>query len=538
MPGGRLAVIPRAAAEVRRRPWDALVFGLALAAVAYTVGYPFVVAHYPPITDLPFHGAHTSILRHYWDPAWHFEEQFTLHPIEVPYVSMYALGALLALVVPIVWATKLMAIAMLLALPAGLAVLAHGMRKTPLWGLLGLGMVWCGLTHWGFLNFMGAIGLYAMTVGFTLLAVDRPSRRHQVGLALSLLAVFFTHIYRFPFALLSVVGTAIIVYPATRRLRPILLPLAPALAVFGAWRLVRKDELAGPLDLGFHPERLREIPTHLFNGFSGRAGAREQALVDEMYGGLVVAAVACAALFVWQGRLRGRTARDVWWGIAVTALPLVLAAGYLFTYLSLPMRIGVWWYVYPREITTAVFVGLAAVPDMPRQWWYRLPLVAALGLVPARMAFHVAVQFHEFDRTTEDFRRIVTRIPWAPKLSYLVFHHGGSSKQTTPYIHLPAWVQAEKGGWLGFHFIGWSASPIRYRHDTAVVPPPTPDRWEWTPERFRVKEHGRWFDTFLVRHYRSPDYLFRQDPSIELVVNEGSWWLYRRVGGAPRGEAP
>ena len=187
-----------------------------------------------------------------------------------------------------------------------------------------------------------------------------------------------------------------------------------------------------------------------------------------------------------------------------------------------------WWYVYPREITAAVFIFLAVMPDMPKQWWFRLPIVAALAVSTGKMAFHTALQFHAFDKTTEDFRQISESIPKAPKLLYLVFHHSGSTKRTTPYIHLPAWIQAEKGGWLSFHFISWNASPIRYRENDPNVPPSTPDRWEWTPQRFRLKRHGAWFDEFLVRHYRSPDHLFRSDPTIERVDNVGTWWLYRR----------
>jgi len=90
-----------------------LVTIAALGLTAYVVFYPLWVGRYPPLTDLPFHAAQTSILRHYWDPTFHFHEQYTLHPVEVPYISMYAVGAVFALVMPIVSATKLMAALML-----------------------------------------------------------------------------------------------------------------------------------------------------------------------------------------------------------------------------------------------------------------------------------------------------------------------------------------------------------------------------------------------------------------------------------------
>ncbi|MCB9579714.1 MAG: hypothetical protein H6717_21975 [Polyangiaceae bacterium] len=519
----------RALRWVRANPGNALLGAAVVAVSAYVIGYPFLVVKYPPITDLPFHAASTSILRHYWDPSFGFHKQFTLHLLEVPYVSMYAIGALLALVMPIDMAVKASAVVMLALLPAGLAVLFHGMKKTPLWGILGLGLVWTNLTHWGFLNFMGAVGLYAMSVGFALMVVDRPTRGRQWGLALSLLAVFFTHIYRFPFAVLSVAGAAVLMYPATRRIKSILLPLLPSLAVFGVWRLVRQDNMAMDAKLGLFPERLKEIRDHVIAGFQGPVGAHEQQLFDQAQNAFWVVALVALIWFVAFGRWRHLESRKLWWGIGVTLLPLILAGGFVLTYLMLPMRIGPWWYVYPREATTALFIGLAVVPDMPRAWWLRLPLVALVAVAVSRIGFLVAEQYYDFNKATADFQRIEKLVPKDAKLMYLVFDHDGSSRRTTPFIHLPAWIQAEKGGALSFHFVGWNHSPIRYRKDDPNVPPPVPDRWEWTPYRFQVLKHGKWFDEFLIRQHSNPSARLAADPSIHLVAHEGSWWLYRRV---------
>src|SRR5690242_7703721 len=94
---------------LRRAP-----FGAALAAAvalfsAWVVFAPLFAARYPPMTDLPFHAAQTAVFRHYADPSFHFREQFELHPLAVPYMSMYALGALFMRVMPAVPAVKLAA---------------------------------------------------------------------------------------------------------------------------------------------------------------------------------------------------------------------------------------------------------------------------------------------------------------------------------------------------------------------------------------------------------------------------------------------
>src|SRR6185312_17075579 len=110
---------------------------LAVAVAVVVIATPLSVVDYPPIVDLPEHAAQTSALRHYLDPAFHFRDQFELHPFAVPYMSSYALGALLMLVFPMMTAVKIAAGVMLALLPAGLAVLCHGMKKSPLLGVAG-----------------------------------------------------------------------------------------------------------------------------------------------------------------------------------------------------------------------------------------------------------------------------------------------------------------------------------------------------------------------------------------------------------------
>lgn len=522
----------RIARAVTRSPLEVALAVAALAAALYAVAAPFAASRYPAMTDLPFHAAYTGTLRHWLDPSFHRQEQFELHPLEVPYFSMYAIGAALMLVFPMIVAVKISAAVMLALLPAGLAVLFHGMKKSPLLGLLGLGAVWSSLTHWGFLNFMGALGLFAMATGLTLLLVDKPTRGRQAALAATLVALFFTHIFRYPFALCAVVGAAIVMYPATRRIRPIVAPLVPAIALFLVWLRVRPPAVSGSMGpLSVHKERLGEFVGYLGGAFIDPA---EKLAFDRFVRIIVVVALLCLALGLWARFEEGDRAaarKRLTWDALALVVPLACAAVFLGLFLVLPMEIGLWWYVYPREATAAAFLLLGAFPDLPRSILLRAPLTATLAVGGLGVSSVVAKNYAVFGRATEDFAAITQQIPRAPRLLYLVFDHGGSTRTTTPFIHLPAYVQAEKGGWLSFHFSVWGASPILYRprgEPGAVIPPPTPNRWEWTPQVFNAGRNGAFFDWFLVRRSASPDALFRDDPSIERVDHVGTWWLYRR----------
>ena len=156
-----------------------------------------------------------------------------------------------------------------------------------------------------------------------------------------------------------------------------------------------------------------------------------------------------------------------------------------------------------------------------------------IALATGRMASFVARRFAGFERETTDFRAITAKLPLAPRLAYLVVDHVGAKdgvgdKRNSAYVHLPAWVQAERGGWLSFHFAGWGIFPVQYRTVAPGVPPPVPRDWEWNPTWFRVLEHGRSFDWFLVRVADDPSLAFAADRSIQLVDHQGTWWLYRR----------
>jgi hypothetical protein len=507
----------------------------AVAVVAYVVAYPFTRATYPPLTDLPFHAAQASILRHYFDPSFHFREQFTVHPLEAPYVSMYVIGALFALVMPITTASKLMAISMLGLVPAGLAVLLLGMKKSPLWALLGAGLTWCTVTQWGFLSFMGATGLFAMSVGFALMVLDDPTPRRRIALAASLVAIFFTHVYRFPFAVAGVLLAGGIMFPATRRFSVLLKPLVPGVFLFALWVLIRPRALApGIGKIAFHAQRVLRIPEHLFGsywpmeGFPETVeGNAEHAIATRMLVLAVFAAVAAIALRFVEARHRPGAERDLWTRRA-THLALILAAGLFFLYLILPLEVGQWFYVYPREIVGVVLFLIAALPDLPRGALARAGFVALFSFAVVPMATFVAARFRAFEENTADFRDVVSHMPPAPRLLYLIYWLGGSMKTASPFLHLPAWIQAEKGGALGFHFAKWGFYPVRYRTGTANVPPPSDEGFEWEPQYFDVTKHGPWFDTFLVRHQIDPHSLFDRDGSIHLVGRYGTWWLYRR----------
>ena len=513
----------------RRTGGDLAIALAAVVLVVVLIGRPLAACRYPMITDLPMHAADASVVRHYLDAEWHFREQFELQPLAVPYATFYVLAAAFMVVLSPLAAVKLALVVMLAMLPAGLAVLCWGLRKSPLLGLCGLALVWSHLTHWGFINYLAAIGMMAMALGLTLRQLDQPSPRVRRLLLLVLFAIFVTHPFRFPMTIALVALTVIVMFPATRRVRPVLGPLLLAAGGFAVWWLLcAPPELGGSVTLAPELSRVEQMATSLYGSYS--APPDDLAIAGRAKSALIIAGLLLAVVPVISGRAFRVSRRERRWYVCSHAAVAASAALLLVLYFSLPMQIGKWWYIYPRELSAALLVALALVPNLPRPRLFRAAFVVVVALFVLPFERVTREHYQRFDRQTEGFAIQLTRLPRAPKLLFLVFDHSGATLRQTPFIHLPAYAQAEKGGWLSFQWATLGHSPIAYRSDAdAVVPPAVPLRWEWTPHRFRVERHGAFFDWFLVRSAHDPARHFRRDPSIAFVAREELWWLYRRV---------
>ena len=536
MPGGRIE--PAAARVTGPQPLLWLAWLCAAATITYVVGAPFWAADYPMITEFPFHAASSSVFRHYTDPGWHFHEQFAFQMLAVPHVTLYALAATFMIVLPPIAATKLAAALLLALLPVGLMVLCWGLRKSPFLGLWGLVPVWGVLGHWGQVDFLAALGLFAMTLGLALRAVDRPSTRVQGALIAVLVLLFFTQAYRFPFALVMVLLVGVVMRGRVENVRALLIPLGVGTALFIVWWLTRAELFVPKVNWVWPPawHRMQDARIYTVDIFTGNDDIELFRRTGLLFGltALVLLIVAVARLRSWP---RGS------WVVPAHFIVGVAIAVSLGLYVTLPMEIGDSWYVFPREITAALFLVPALLPNLPRKTWAQLAFViwTAVGIAP--LTEFVAEAHGEFSTTTVHFREIVRELPKAPKLLYLVYDHHGARAQNSPYIHLPAYVQAERGGWLSFHFAQDETVPCRYRDASdpnTEVPPRTPVRWEWSPQQFQLDQHGTFFDWFLVRRVSSPDSLFVSDPTIQRVAHFENWWLYHRRRGStgPPSETP
>jgi hypothetical protein len=307
----------------------------------------------------------------------------------------------------------------------------------------------------------------------------------------------------------------------------VVLALAPSLALFAGWWLLRPASLSGAIELHWHPDRWRRFAGDLSRSFSG---SHEYDDLRAQVALLATVAIYCpVANLVVRLRSKRPAARIRPRVIRRTLAMAGLVAMFAVLYLSMPLTIGEWSYVFPREATAAALAALALLPALPKNPWVRAPALTALLVAASLPMQFVTGRYAAFERRTAAFQHVVAQLPRAPKLGYIVIDPTDPDAIFRPLVHLPAWVQAERGGWLSFHFATWDHMPIAFRTDPAAdLAPATPRDFEWHPAMFDVATRGKYFDWLLVHAAESPDALVAVDPALRRVRSEGSWWLYHR----------
>jgi len=257
-------------------------------------------------------------------------------------------------------------------------------------------------------------------------------------------------------------------------------------------------------------------------------GVRLATLPDQILGGyhdgtepaLLVLVLVAAVAGTWP-RLREPRTWPPWQRTAIACL-----VGNLVLYFVLPQHTLTAKFIHFRHaILAAIFVPLAAELDGLRRWRLvtNLLTVGVATIALALAAFH----FWAFQREASSFDAIIDAVPANAKVVGMVVDPTSDAVAGAPYLHFPAYVQAEKGGLpaLTFPRLFWNL-PVAMRADAGV--PPTPVDFEWNAGLFSERGFGWYYDWAILRI--PGDQQLRTSPAFpfELVGNSGRWQLYRR----------
>jgi len=476
---------------------------LAFCVCALAALLPIWTVKYLPMTDLPQHAAQIFMWSHINDPGLRLRDTYELNWF-TPYLLGYATVGVLGWLMPLFVALKVVITLSVLGTPAALRHLLRTADANQWWSLLGFPAAFGFSFYWGFLNYLVAIPLGLLFLALVVRHGRSPSKRTSTLVATSALLLLVAHVL-----VLGICGLAacciVIANTSSRRERMLrLLPLAAPVLLVGAWSVTtraRESQVSVPTVWNVGLFRIFELPALIF-----AVPDRQQAVAAF---GLAVGLAVIAG---------GRVARQRWrW------LPLVAT---LVVFLLAPHRGFGTYFLYQRFAVWVLLFGVLAI-DADGKGLLRQKLFhVSLALLVVVWLMALAVRHQAVDVDARQFDGLLTKMEPNKRVLSLSFLRENERVIGAPFLHFPAWYQAEKGGVLGFSFAVFFPEIVRYRPGHA---PRMTMHLEWEPQLFQWARDGD-YDYFVV--HAATDLgrvLFaRANAPVTLELQAGRWWLYRK----------
>lgn len=462
-----------------------------------------------PMRELPQYAALSRMLLHLHDPRYGFDAFYGLDVWRGASVLPLWLWGQLADWIGLPLASRLLAFASVWLLQLGVCAVLRAQRKPVLLSLLGLPFTYASAFYHGLIPSSLSVGLAFWAIAWWMRG-DHP--RAQGWLLLISVALPLTH----PFGMVLVglyVACSFLTRPRPRWTRlGALSPLALG-CVYWLRAALHADGVAAFQSPGLALRVLR-APQVLLAGFQGQGEA--WLLVTA----LVLWIYLCRPVFARMLRLRAPLPAADWW-FALTCL---------LAYLWLP---GSTWstnVIYPR----AGGALLAWLPVLVPRAGLRMarrrgPLLLA-ALAAASICFS-ATQLTRFSNEASALSAVLAHVPPRPKLLCLTYDNQGHLARSSPYLHVGAYAQAARGGFLSLSRVdyAWTA-PLRRRKQAAVPPPAYGSEWDPT-----LLQHDpallAFYDTVLVIGKDPHEMTILMNTPFRLVARRGMFMLYARRPG-------
>ena len=482
-----------------------------------------------PFTDLPFHLAAATVVKHLHDPGTAFGAFFTVDLFPKP--NVFHILVCSTLFTPEA-ANRLLVSAYVLAVPLASFLIVRRLGGNPWIALLSFLTLYNFNLGWGFMGYSLAVPVVLFFL-YALLAYDRaPNPRDGTVLALLGVFLFALHVLAALF-ILGVFGLTLLLRlrSGPSSLLRYAIPIAPLGLLFLAWWTL-DPEGSSSATIGFLGDYYRDtyLPTfvkrikfyHFDNRqlFAGRAGY--------FAAFLFYAPVFFTVLGFWI--VRGRS----WFPTAFSRHRPLLAflAVALACFLLLPDRIPRQWFLYERFLVFvalgALFVASLAVPrraPRPVSW-------AILALTGVHLLLY-ADYFQGFERETAHFNRFLLPRERDAVVAGIMFsdRYRGRPK----YIHFPNYQIVWRHGIATTSLVDFRFSWVHRREGGPDLP--VYDAWLREKDGYDGRYDG--CEYLLVRGEVPPSHesalaSFRTfATAAPYDTSRATWTLYRNVSHRP-----
>jgi len=482
---------------------DARLFAAALLASVV----PLWLTPFLPLVDVPQHAAQVASLHELLRGNPLFTADLEINWF-TPYVMGYLLLFAVSTVLPIVTATKVVLSAAIIAVPwvTGALLREIGADERLKW--LAIPGSYSFALYWGFLVYVVAIPFALALLVLTVRFEREPTPYRGIGIAAFAVMLFFCHVIALGVGcLLCLTYICAKNRRSPKRLVTCCLPYTAPLPIMALWMARTYATEAGVQNSAVVFGSLRERLVTFFSQLAGLDG------------------------FAFAVSL----------AVVVTILLLPIALRYKFTgrperWLLLAVGVGVY-LVFPSYAQGTAFLYQRLAVFLVPLWLivWEPPATRTRALAPVVLAvlgvwWSVnAVRFWNFGRETQEFANVLAKAPPGGHLAGMLLCNGSEYFSNPVYLHFAAWYQAVSGGITDNSFAMTHPSLVRYRD---MNRPRLGDRLAWYPEDFSwSRDGGDSYDYYLVCAGADMSALLFKDrvTSVDLVEQQGSWWLYRNV---------
>jgi hypothetical protein len=530
--------------HVTSKPW---FFTGILAGVLALNLVPIWSVTWLPMGDYGAHIELMDIVARYNSPNTSYAEVYQLPNILQPNMLSLYFAKLVGWAMSMDFAAKILVSLYAIGLPLSVLLVARVFGRSKWLTLLSCPMVFNAIFNVGFLNHLIALPLLFVTIAQSRRYAEHGGVLRGVGLAATLLALYFAHVI--PFLIASGISIAFIALFANRwrnalRGWPLLVPLP--LILLWVWRMFIALEATESgstfgsehgLNLVFTPWILLIKNIHTW----GMEYFRDS--VDEIVFGAIVFTWCILMALSWLGRRSagpsfsstanqteavppdmpsgtppGKLLGWLFWirNHSLGALTLCCAAAYF----AIPTR------MHEMAIITEriVLIVLLLLCILPRLQFDRL--VQRLALIPMVLIatiYPIAVQaeFSVFEeKQIGKLPQMIEALPERSRLAYIMYQLSNPLTHMGPLWHLPKAIHCVKnGGLTDDSFAARPYTPVQYQ------PGAKPFKLSSLGRSFLQSPHVSDYDHILVRSNSPPGGALRAK-NLRLREHYGIWWLF------------
>lgn len=476
----------------------------------------------PPMQDMWQHLALVDVIHNYEAPGSVYPEYFVLPSTPKPNLVYYYLTHLLAYMVPLEVANKLVLTLYIVFFPLSFLYLLCSFGRSRWLSLFVFPFVYNAMFGYGFVSFLLGMPMLFFAVGaFRRFVAPRGYELDfRTGVLASILIImtFFTHAHIYMLTMF-LVGLLLLIHREGfwgTALRAA--PMLPSLAFFVPWFIVFFVEQT-PATSGIRFGSLKEFfgPTYykpsmvMSNAFRYISDYFRDESDDALF--LVVMCVAFVLLALRRSpRVTDETPRK----IALFDLEL-LSVLLAISVLALPHHIEAQAIVSLRHIIFALlfFFGWLGVEDAPRQ--IVIPAFVVLCLANIANTANLMRGFRLFQEELDNYPALFKDADGGARMFKTTYNQESRYVNYGALWHMHFFYTLEKGGISDMQFAEYPHNPIQYRAD--MIPPMLPVEFYRSPV-------WKYYEYILLRKSSMPS-LKPVQAELEEVSDVSDWVLYR-----------